>query len=39
MSKIQHPNVIRLKEVNWDATYEKKNGTKVTNSKQVGARR
>lgn len=29
MSKISHQNVIRLKEVNWDCTYEKKNGTKL----------
>ena len=29
MSKINHQNVIRLKEVNWDCTYEKKNGTKL----------
>jgi len=29
MSQIQHVNVIRLKEVQWDATYEKKNGQKV----------
>lgn len=29
MSKINHTNVIRLKEVNWDCTYEKKNGTKL----------
>ena len=29
MSQISHQNVIRLKEVQWDATYEKKNGTKL----------
>ena len=29
MSQISHVNVIRLKEVQWDATYEKKNGTKL----------
>ena len=29
MAKIQHENVIRLKEVEWNALYPKKNGTKV----------
>jgi len=29
MSQINHQNVIRLKEVNWDIMYEKKNGTKI----------
>ncbi len=29
MAQITHVNVIRLKEVQWDATYEKKNGTKL----------
>ena len=29
MQKINHQNVIRLKDVNWDCTYEKKNGTKI----------
>lgn len=28
MTKIQHQNVIRLKEVDWDAVYTKKNGKK-----------
>jgi serine/threonine protein kinase len=28
MSKIAHPNVIRLREVDWSAQYEKKNGKK-----------
>jgi len=28
MSKIQHDNVIRLVDVQWDCTYEKKNGQK-----------
>ena len=37
MSKIQHPNVIRLKEVNWDATYEKKNGTKVRTNQDASS--
>jgi len=26
MAKIQHPHVIRLKEVDWDAQYPKRNG-------------
>lgn len=30
MEKVQHPNVIRLIEVDWDAKYTKKNG-KVVN--------
>jgi len=29
MEKIQHKNVIRLKLVDWDAVYEKKNGDKI----------
>jgi len=26
MTKIDHPNVLRMKEVDWDCTYKKKNG-------------
>jgi len=29
MSKIKHENVITLKDINWDATYVKKDGTKM----------
>lgn len=29
MAKIQHKNVIRLKTVDWDAKYERANGTKI----------
>jgi len=28
MTKIDHPNVLRMKEVDWDCTYTKKNGQK-----------
>lgn len=29
MQMIQHPNVLQLKDVQWDCMYEKKNGTKI----------
>ncbi len=29
MTKIQHKNVIRLKSVDWDAKYERANGSKI----------